>query len=109
MDITTVTKAAHTAHLCLSTEDGLLVMPLPEEDVHLGTESLHTADREAMLTYLAGQGYAPLEEDGFPAIVDFLPDGRIVAQLERRDSTCADSESFLAGQRALYLAAGLPF
>ena len=60
---TTVRYACHTAYLEPFTGEGLLVLPLPSDDMHLSGPSLHASDWEAVIDDLTANGWQPSESE----------------------------------------------
>jgi hypothetical protein len=85
-----IAYACHTAYLDPITGCGLLVRPLPEDDMG-GTDlgqSLQEADWNTAMRDLFARGWEPsMDEDGLGFALDSeLPDGREVVGLYGRES-----------------------
>ena len=61
---TTVRYACHTAYLDPFTGEGLLVLPLPADDMHMTGPSLQASDWEAVMDDLTANGWQPSESEG---------------------------------------------
>ena len=88
---TTVRYACHTAYLEPFTGEGLLVLPLPAEDMHMTGPSLHASDWEAVIDNLTANGWQPSEsETGEWVFDDVTVDGRDIISLYGLDPIISD-------------------
>lgn len=97
----TLTFAAHVVYLAPLSGDGLLVRPLPSDDLDLpgSPYSLHAVDWDARVTRLFELDWELSEEsDGEPIIEGRLADGREVLGLIAREPI--DVYDFEASARA---------
>jgi hypothetical protein len=86
--VRTFTYASHAAYLDPLHGTGLLVRPLPREDVAdpLGGQSLHHADWDAVVRHLDGLGWEPSEDEhGDLCHAGYTSDGREVIGLYGRE------------------------
>jgi len=83
----TITFASHVAYIDPWTGEGLLVRPIPSDDLSLGgMVSLHAADWDAAIAHLRGLGWEPTaDDDGSPMLVGVTADGRDVIALYGRE------------------------
>ena len=85
--VRTLAFASHVAHLDPLTGEGLLVLPLPTDDLRdpLGGRPLHEVEWAAVLRHLDALGWEPTEdEDGGLCHVGYTPEGREVVGLYGR-------------------------
>jgi|SRR5664280_377740 len=80
---TTVRYACHTAYLDPFTGEGVLVLPLPADDMHVTGPSLHASDWDAVIDDLTANGWQPSESETGEWIFDGVTadDGRDVIGL----------------------------
>lgn len=82
----TITFASHVAYLDPMTGEGLLVRPIPSDDLSLSMVSLHAADWDAAIAHLRELGYEPTaDDDGGPMLAGVTADGRDVIGLYGRE------------------------
>ena len=84
----TVTYAGHVAHLDPLTGEGLLVRPLPADDMPdpLAGPSLHEVEWGAVMRHLDGLGWEPSEDEGGDLChLGYTQDGREVVGLYGRE------------------------
>jgi hypothetical protein len=93
MTIQTVRYACHTAYLEPFTGEGLLVLPLPADDMRVtGPPSLHASDWEAVIDDLTANGWQPSENEWGGWIFDGVTadEGRDVIGLFGLDPIISD-------------------
>ena len=87
----TIRFACHVAHLDPMTGSGLLVLPLPDEDVTLGLPSLHESAWGHALAKLDRVGWELAEdENGGLCHEGYTKDGREIVGLYGREPVISD-------------------
>lgn len=90
--IHTIETGAHTAYLHPMSGMGLLVLPLPTDNVWLGVESIHQSDWNEMMRRLDAMGYEPSDAEDGSILYETITtrDGRAVVGLYGREPVVSD-------------------
>ncbi len=109
-----VVFASHVAYLDDITGCGVLVRPMPHDDVvaPIAGQSLHEADWNALVRLLDDEGWEPIEDEdnrGLPCVEGYTRDGKQIIVLSGRDplTTGLDLDEVARSFAELHELAGL--